>query len=906
MNRITKYILSALAVVLAVCSLWSCADDLLDSRTQNPENGVTFNDDGTMNVSVRLEIPDLHAAGTRTMGNAPDYQSLKLYMLVFEEGEGLRQYAQLTPEPSQPDSEHGHNTLVTFSAMLEPTEKSAVIHLIATNQPDFHKSISYGTEERVITALYTDDGHEAYWQRRDIGGYIPSAEQVAKGGSDADTANKIARLFSHVPMIRNFCRVSVQLGDRARNVNKFKLKGLYVLNTVDRGSVAPYVAGNPAASRFVNYYVENPADGTPYQGMDYNGVSAQNHIGTLPTGVLLINTSTNESEIGTKSESEDPDGSYTLEPVYFYERPARVNSTQRTYVIIKGNRDGGDDFFYKLDLGYVKQGDPVGRFEYYNLLRNFDYAIRLNSVDSDGYTSLEEAAKGAVFNNFSASVEARNMVSISDGEDMIFVNFTSYVFTRPDQTVDLLAQFRTEIGNNRGGEVHNELLKYYFENGDVISSITETINTNTTFDSWNTYKVTGGTPTDRLNQQTVYIYRGNKAADGEPVEYGLYRIITFFSHTPWSFKHIDTFPGLWESPDDMPSWEWSEDFREIGQSKGSPLTLFFELPAGLPQALFPLDFVIESDRQNIQNAYQGNAVVRSVPAGESLFKDSPTIVGTPTTARIQYVKTVTWEDYNGELSEEQVGTGSAIVRCRFLTITDLEQDGIGDSSGKSETTLRVQNPYFGKYENGEWTMYHQDGFFRDKNTSNPSPRFWDFSSGIWDVLMYQMNEDKRAAYTTNTANSANIIDELMFLDGHDSSGRQTNEGTMTNGLDKIDENTTLRYVLIPNRYDSMRHSLIYAQTQERTIRLSVMSTDAEGKSAPPRIAFTNVANGTMTAPSTYKKIDYSGAYPSYIYDITVPQSITALDLNIMTTAENPSMRFYKIDFYPRWDEFDEE
>lgn len=902
MNRITKYILSTIAAAVAVCSLAACTDDLHERKTDNLGESVTFNADGTTNVRMTMEIPALFAPSTRSMGEAPDFENLKLYMLVFDEEQGVVQYAQLQSVHSQPDADHGHNALVTFTAILEPTEHNTVIHLIATDQPDFHKNIGLGTEERVITALYTDENHEAYWQRLDLEGNIPGAEDAAVAGSpEAAQIANIARKMSHVPMVRNFCRVSVVLGDRAVNVNRFMLTGLYVLNTVDRGSVAPYVAGNPYGSRFVNYYTPNPAAGSRYQGLSYDQISAQNHIGTLPTGVLLANTSFSPDEIHSKSES--PAGN--VQPVYFYERPARINSTERTYVIIRGRLNGGNDTYYKLDLGYTVDDGVVGRFEYYNLLRNFDYVIRLSAVESEGYKTLQEAAQGAVFNNFSASIEARNMVSISDGHDMILVSFTSYVFTQPDQTVDLFGQFRTEINNNKGGEVHNELITYYLDSGDVISSISETKDLTTTVNSWNTYTVTGGTPTDQLKQQSVYIYRGNKAAAGQPVEYGLYRVVTFFSHTPWEFKHIDTFPGLWESPDDMPDWNWSNEYREIGQSKGSPLTLFFELPPGLPQALFPLNFVIESDRQNIQNAYQGNAVVQSVPASESLFKENPTIVGTPTTARIQYVKTVTWEDYNGENRDELVGSGSTIVRCRFLTITDLKQDGIGDSDGKSETTLRVANPYFGKYENGKWTMYHQDGFFRDKNTSNPSPRFWDFSSGIWDVLMYQMNVSERAAYTTSTPNNANIVDELMFLDGHTGTGQTSQYGTMSNGLDKIDDNTTLRYVLIPNKYDSMRHSLTYANTQERTIRLSVMSTDAQGNSAPPRITFTNVANGTMTAPNIYDEIDNSGVYPSYVYEILVPQNITAFNLNIMTTDENPSMRFYKIDFYPRWGEFDD-
>lgn len=875
-KNLKKYLFAATAV-FAMLAGGSCSKDL----TTADHDSAAFNDDGTITVTVGMEMPQMNSVATRTMGETPDYGSLNLYMFVFEENEGLKQYAKVESQFAQ------NENLVKFKLKLEPTEKNAVMHLIATDQPDFESQIVYGMEDRAIGSLYTDDGHEAYWQRISFGSNIPGAEEAEEHPNEKAKLDAITAKLSRVPMIRNFCRVSI-----TSTASNFSLTGLYVVNTVDRGSVAPYVADSKL---FVDY-----CNGAAAK--NYNEISSTGHIGTLPTGVTLINKL---GDINSKIESADgatlPNGS----AVYIYERPARTTSAERTYVIIRGLLNGHTaESFYKIDLGHVLDDDVVGIFQYYNLLRNFDYAIKLNEVASDGYDSLEEAANGPVFNNFSASVEARNMNSISDGDDMIFVNFTSYVFTLTGQTVDLLAQFREKINDGKGGDVKNNLLDIKWEQGEVISSVTGPQTETKNGEEWNKYVVTaaenGG---DKLKQQSVYIFRGKKD-DGT---YGLYREVIFFSHEPWGFLHMDTFPGLWESIDDMPTWDWSEKNREIGQSKGSPLTLFFELPPGLPQALFPLRFVIESDRQNIQNAYQGNAVVRSVPASESLFKTNPTI-GTPTTTRIQYVKTVTWEDYYGENSEELVGTGSSIVRCRFLTITDLAQDGVGGTNSKSTTHLRVYNEYFGDKQvdaqgNVTWNPYHQDGFERDVATSDPSPRFWDFNSGIWDDILSQMAsryEGNNPSYSPIFDATNNSTDELIFVDGTETVRVNVWTTAIRPTLKTGTDENGVRYVQTTNAGDILKHKHTYSQT-ERTIRVEVVSTNANGQPAQPQVKISNIT-GAQSLNVTYVQKDSDEANGFYVYEVTVPSVVTALDVDIMAPTGSPNMRFYKINFYPRWDE----
>lgn len=938
MIKISRNISSLIFLFLGFWGMLSCSDDVLKDNGWNGTSGkVSYNEDGTLNVDIEATIPDImDVTSTRALGENPNFDNLSLYMLVFDEKEGLQQFVEISnKQPVEPDPDHTNSGLVKFKAKLIPTENNAVIHLIATDQPNFLQQGNYGGEEAVIPVLYSgvdEDGnpHEAYWQRIDLGSHIPNREQSEPGfdksespkynDSDKESAERIVDLLQHIPLVRNFCKVSVD----ASQATNFEVTGLYVLNTVDRGSVAPFI---PGSQKFIQYYKND----NKYVAKTYNDITKDPldpYMGYLPSGVSLINTSFNEDSIQTKSlkvAGSDVGG------VYFYERPARPNSLKRTYAIVKGDYTDSQDErhpnnYYKVDLGqFLNISDDNapfdGLFEYYNLLRNFNYVINIKSVAGEGYGSLKDAANGAVYNNFSAAVEARNMSSISDGDDYIYVSRTSYVFTHEDdpKTQDddlfLYARFISNIDvpdNSEDRRINdNNLIQFYWDpKGSVIDTIVETKNVFKDGEYYNEYRITCKAPTDLLERQELYIYRGNKAGPNETPNYGLYRVVTLFTHKPWPFLHIDTFPGLWESVNDMPEWDWSSDLREVGQSVDSPLTLFFELPEALPQAIFPLDFVIESDRQNIQNAYAGNAVVRSVPAAESLFAKDPTI-GTPanpnvpqspTSSRIQYVKTVTWEDYNGEWVDEYKGTGSRIVRCRFLTITDLAQDGVGgsntDTDISSTTTLRVYNSYFGHLdeESDTWKDYHQDGFTRDLNTSDPTPLQWDFNSSEWDTWLTNMNSASRSRYD---GNSNSTQDKLSF---YEATARNMKSGTV-----EI-ENENYRFVSTKEDNDYFSYSHNYPASNDRVLRVEVMSTNVSGVSTVPLIRYrtTNENSVTNTYTATQKEEvspdKTTVPYPTYIYEIDVSNDVKKMEVQIRPASGTP-MRFFKINIIPRYDEF---
>ena len=206
---------------------------------------------------------------------------------------------------------------------------------------------------------------------------------------------------------------------------------------------------------------------------------------------------------------------------------------------------------------------------------------------------------------------------------------------------------------------------------------------------WKQLMIRANDPTDEVQIQTFTIYTkpsdGGTDSDGL-TGIGLSRTVTLVLRNPWDYIRMETFPGQWNDDSEWPDYDPDESPEDpnvnyyVGAQKGAPLTIFWELPAGLPEAMFPLDFQIESDRQNIENAGVGNAVVQS---GPSLFKDDKGI----TDSRISYIKTVRWEDYapDGESTPQ-----SRIIRARFVTTTNIENLN-GD---EYLSTVRIHNPYF--------------------------------------------------------------------------------------------------------------------------------------------------------------------------------------------------------------------
>ena len=692
--------------ILAFAVLASALSCIRDYYPDDVQTDVT--EDGRVRVRLSVQVPGVQEAMTRMLADNPTYNDrLQLWCLVFE-GKGtpasnyLAQVSKVDYDFSNrkpgPNGAIGAD-LIPFEVSLYTTTEDAVLHFILYNAEGLLDAeipeggdasrynplynVDFGPENIVIPALTTSGGRDAYWQRVALGCPISAAKKTE--------IDRIVSEISPVPLIRNFAKINV-IVDGA--VNNFRMTGFCVVNTMASGTIAPYNEryGFPS---FVDWRNPGTTDGgyiyrRPYTYSEittgiYDGTvqliedPGYPYTGTRPRGWSVIDKVPEMRMLDTR-------------PKYLYERA--FNENDHTYIIISGQYTAGNtdstpgtrETFYKIDIG---ASDEQGIFSFHNILRNFNYTIRITSVTGTGYESLDAAAKGHIYNNnISAAVETQHLLSISNGNDMMYVNTTSMVLVTKEPVQLWYRYF--EIKDNsldNDDQIFDKVVCMPLQ-GEVVQSfrkldenVKDTLmqGNNKVERTWEVIEITPNTPGPELKIQDVLLYRPN----------GLSRRVRLYLQQPWDLKNLEVYPGSILRREDKPD---ESQRGKVSRYGGKELTVFFELPMGLPKAMFPLQFIIESDRQNIENDKVGTIVVQS---GQSYFENIDDI-------RIQYVKTVTWDEYDPD-NDDRASGGSAtdnyddsgnyignVVRCRFLTITDLRDDEINATT----TTLRIVNDYF--------------------------------------------------------------------------------------------------------------------------------------------------------------------------------------------------------------------
>ena len=208
-------------------------------------------------------------------------------------------------------------------------------------------------------------------------------------------------------------------------------------------------------------------------------------------------------------------------------------------------------------------------------------------------------------------------------------------------------------------------------------------------DGWRGFKLEYNTPTDELHTKTIRLYS----------PFGLTRDIYLVLRKRWEFvnepvnnsqyeSNVEVYPGYYAYAEDMDGESMLMQYNSlaemrrladapgpVGTGRSQALTLMFELPGDIPEALFPLSFTIEFDRQNVDNYYASDAISYTDTSLFEEFQDS----GEP---RRQYIKTIPWSYYNG--TGEPGNMGHKVVCVRFTTM----QEYTGDAR------VRITNKYF--------------------------------------------------------------------------------------------------------------------------------------------------------------------------------------------------------------------
>lgn len=639
MRSVFKYIgLLGLVFALGACS---------DESVLPTEPGVPVVNGDTFDVTVSVAISDMATATTRgILGDAPGI-GLKLTLLEFSKGsDSSNSYLTgIYQAETTSTTQVGNGGIVNYKVTLNLTSEPRRLHLMITD--DF-VSCNYGSEATLLPTITVGDetlSREAYWGMVDFDNGYATFDTNGNATLNADLKTKL----QNVPVIRNFAKVSV-----TENLDNFELYGFELVNVPTKGTIAPWNQKDSSVPSLLDGSVMKP-----YSQIDYTGIVPAN-----------TNFDNQESELKGWDKTGVPDGRFSGLSRCFYEHP--FESTRHTYLIVRGNytyikADGTSTTelgYYKLDFGKQENGT----FQYYNLLRNINYNVTITSVSAPGAKNITDAIQGVTFNNISADVNTTSMPSVSDGQNMLIVSATSNVFVDSTTPFILTFQYITDVGGKDRKVDNSKLTVQWLDKdrnviddptqGEVVASYSEG-----TDGDFLSITITPKEPNNINKTEYIRITDNN----------GLERIITLVSHLPWNFSNFIFQNGTANEPTVSSS-------QNVSTSPGSAFTFYFNLPDGIPEGVFPLEFQIEADKQDIENNPIGTLTVKT---DMSLFDK--------TKPAISYVKTVSYKEYKhlykaGTSNDVDASTVNInhTVRCRFRTIV----------SGTGVTNVRVYNRYF--------------------------------------------------------------------------------------------------------------------------------------------------------------------------------------------------------------------
>lgn len=651
-KRLTTYIAVAASLVLGACSEETLRPDVPDAG-------------GEEGVRVSIAIPDMPRLATRAFGDTPA-ADLKLTVFEFEKGSDptntfltkIYQAETLT----QTNVANGATVDFRINDLLM-TESPRVLHFVVAPQ---HLDAKYASEAVVFSNLSVRDNSQAYWGRVEF----PNGYGTVDKDMKPQLTDEAKQKLTGVNVLRNFAKVSVEVATVA--TSNFQLTGFELVNVPTSGTVAPYNSGRQKFPRMF----DDAGTMLGYLAVAGNGSGQQGYSGIMPANCGFRNLEENFSPVADGGRP-----AWSTRDAYLYEHP--FESTRRTYVILRGNyrptaTDAWQTCYYKIDL--VRLNEESGMTEYYDILRNYDFHINVTGVSAPGASTASEAISGVSYNNISADVDARDMLQISDGANIVEVSKTNIIFTNTTP-VEFLYRY-SPVGGFSSETTNAKLHTNGLNAGDVIASVTDPeVYTDADGVVWVKRVITPKPiPEAGTREQSFYVVDAD----------GLGREIRLVAHVPYDYSDIEVYPG---SENGRPTSAAGQG--TVSPLSGQPFTVYFNLPAGMPEAMFPLTFILESNRQNMENNPIGTLVVTS---GQTGFPTTE-VYEVP---RIKYRKTVSYAEYlyktdaNNNLITD--GAGNYVentdhtVRCRFRTINSLAE--LPGAPTQTVTYLLISNDYF--------------------------------------------------------------------------------------------------------------------------------------------------------------------------------------------------------------------
>lgn len=635
--------------------------------------------------------------GTKALGETPELDSL--YLAVFGSSGYLKEYVKATIDHKP--SYVGADTIMSFYATLTLSDKERSVHFIG-NGPS---TLDFGYDTEILPQLLSAGGGQAFWQmkknvliegvKQQDGSYLPT---------DATNAQ-----FANIPLIRNFSKI-VLVNQEGSN---FTPDSFAVFSVPAKGSVVPFHDGK---------FVEN------YQDKGFTELIAQ-YPGNLPDSTDFMWDAGGWDTLRVEQD----------QAVYLYERPKPTQQFMPTYVIVHGIYNNPEDqnsehnnksYYYKIDL--MQDG------EYYPILRNFKYQIKINKILSIGHTSAQAAAASAGSADVSADITTSHLSDISDGEARLVVQpWMSQTFNKRQVNNNLLHVKFFSHALSGDPEMSFDAVTCEIRHVDGQEDIIESASIGYPVQASGTEK----------GWRTVTFTTAEPGAPGTPPRTqalrikGTYENGALYRDVLITLQPLQQFQLSVVSPDDTGTG--------VPRDTAQAVQLKIGIPTGLAQSMFPLNLTIEPEDMSLTPDNQVSNNNLPVSAGTSI-SDHADYAGK---RAFQFIRTLTYDEYLAlpqslDLDGEPIRT----LTCYFKT-----------TRKDNATTIWVANDYFSKarvaYSNEPATL--RNFFYIDAREENIDKTVvkLQFNSG---KLEYQKNSDGWSNYTSNSELRLKAGDRVYF------------------------------------------------------------------------------------------------------------------------------------------------
>lgn len=630
MKRTRAYLL---AFLMAVCS---CVNPLMEP---DPEiDGSTYPEGAKVTITFNVAGEGITPTKAQALGE--DQELTSLHLAVFGSSGYLKEYVEATPlgptgelysftgpkdNPEEPDITE-EVPVYAFSATLTLTDSKRIIHFIG-NGPE---TLSFGYADAVLSPLLSFSGERAYWQmlrvdgihakQDEYGNYIDQNGDVITDGTGYVVADATQQKFATVPLVRNWAKIIVETDTNGGNDPCFELISYAVVHVPDRGTLAPH-------SSATNGFVEN------YQDSTYLKLVNCGYPANLPPNTQIDETIPDIADFKYWDPDETVHGDPETElvgsgwrngvapahrkgAVYLYERPVPSDQLPPTFLIIYGIYKPSDvsDPYYGQDRKCFYKVDLMTDRKYYPIYRNFQYRVLIHSILSLGHATPEAAAAAAGSADVSADINARHLPDISDGHRRLAIQpWMAKTFT--------------------ADQVDNNELSVYFDN-DI------------TVDGWDT---TPGSVTLELlpmKNSSIDPVILSYSIDNDPDHWeNGFRKITFTTSGPSDNIRSQTLRVTGSSGDEslyrdvvitiqnIQDMRVSCSDRRINPQKGTPVDVYIDIPDGLAESMFPLDFLIEPEKMTLS------------PNNDNLPVEYGASISGNGKRSFHFIKSLDWDEY---------------------------------------------------------------------------------------------------------------------------------------------------------------------------------------------------------------------------------------------------------------------